>query len=68
MKPRRIYIRKEDVSDSKHGLRPGCRGCEAANRGPVGIHNERCRNRIEAEVLKKDPERHSRVETNLVKH
>ena len=63
MKPRRIYITKEDVSDSRYGPAPGCRRCEAANRGEVGVHNVRCRSRIEAEIMKKDPERHSRVLT-----
>ena len=44
MKPRRIYIAKEDVKQSGYGWTVGCRGCEAANRGLVGIHDARRRN------------------------
>jgi len=59
--PRRIYIRREDVSDSKYGLTPGCRGCEAANRGSTGIHNEECRKRIELAISREEPERYNKV-------
>jgi hypothetical protein len=59
--PRRIYIRREDVSESKYGLTPGCKGCEAANRGSTGIHSEACRKRVEGEILQKEPERYHRV-------
>ena len=59
--PRRIYIRKEDVADSKYGLTIGCRGCEAANRGLVGVHSEDCRIRIEKLIALKEPERFDRV-------
>ena len=68
LKPRRIYITRRDVSDEKYGMTPGCKGCEAANRGLVGIHNERCRQRIEEEIRKKDPARYDRVLEKLVKH
>ena len=67
MKPRRIYIRRDDVSKSRYGTTPGCRGREATNIGQVGIHDERCRNRIDAEASKKDPERDSRLLIMLVK-
>ena len=40
MKPRSIYIRNGDVSGFRCGLAPGCRGCEAANGGKIGVHNE----------------------------
>ena len=59
--PRRIYIRREDVSESKYGLTPGCKGCEAANRGSTGIHSEACRKRVEGEILHREPERYNRV-------
>ena len=55
LKPRGPYISKEDLSDARHGLTPGRRGCEAANRGEVEIHSERCRSRIEGEIMKRDP-------------
>ena len=48
-----IYIKKDDVSDSRYGITLGCRGCEAANRGLVRIHSERCRSRIENEIAAK---------------
>ena len=67
-KPRRIYISKEGLSDARYGLTPGCRGCEAANRGEVGIHNEKCTSRIEGEIMKNDPGRYNRVLAKLVKH
>ena len=67
-KPRRIYISREDLADSRYGLIPGCRGCGAANRGERGIHNERCRSRIEGEIMKKDPGRYNRVLAKLAKH
>ena len=54
--PRRIYIKKDDVSNNKYGLTAGCRGCEAANTGLVGIHSESCRARMEKEIAAKDPE------------
>ena len=63
--PRRIYIKKDDVSDSKYGITVGCRGCEAANRGLVGIHSESCRVRIEKEIAAKEPERFERVNIKL---
>ena len=55
--PRRIYITKNDVASVKYGLTEGCRGCEAANRGTVGIHNERCRDRIEQAISIKEFEK-----------
>ena len=61
MIPRRIYIRRSDVSDQAYGMTPGCRGREAANRGLVGAHNERCRERIEKEIQEKDPDRYNKV-------
>ena len=39
-RPKCIYTKKDDVSDKKYGLTPGCRECEAVNRGLVGIHLE----------------------------
>ena len=59
--PRGIYIRREDVKEEKYGITPGCRGCEAANRGHSGIHNERCRLRIEIAIEGKEPDRYSRA-------
>ena len=64
---RRIYIRKEDVSKSKYGLTLGCRGCEAANRGLVGVHSEDCRARIEQANALKEPERSERINQILTK-
>ena len=58
---RRIYIRREDVADDRYGLTPGCRGCEAANRGGTGIHNEGCRLRIEKAISIKEPDRFNKV-------
>ena len=49
--PRRIYIRREDVSEEKYGFTLGCKGCEAANGGSTGIHNQQCRKRIDFELL-----------------
>ena len=51
-KPRRIYITRSDISKDKYGMTPGCKGCEAINRGLHGQHDERCRARIEKELLK----------------
>ena len=65
--PRRIYITKEDLSESKYGLTLGCRGCEAANRGLVGVHSEDCRARIEKAIAAKEPERSERVIQILTK-
>ena len=59
--PRGIYIRREDVREEKCGITPGCRGCEAANRGYSGIHNERCRLRIEKAIEGKEPDRYARA-------
>ena len=59
--PRRTYIRREGVSEEEYGLTFGCKGCEAANRGSTGIHNEQCRKRIDLEVEKKEPDRFNRV-------
>ena len=63
--PRRIYIRREDVSDSKYGLTSSCKGCEAANRGATGIHNEQCRKRVESEIEKNEPDRFNSVVQRL---
>ena len=52
--PRRIYTKKDDVSDSNYGLTVDCRGCEAANRGLEGIHSESCRARIENEISNRE--------------
>ena len=68
---KRIYITKKDVKDYKPSI--GCRGCRALNRGESGIpHNEGCRERLENEIKKNDPERinreldrmHRRIEEN----
>ena len=59
--PRRIYIRSEDVSESKYGLTLGCKGCEAANRWSNGIHSGVCRKRVEGKFPHKEPERYNRV-------
>ena len=59
--PRRIDIKREDVSEPKYGLTPGCRGCEAANRGSTGIHNETCRKMIELAIFLREPDRYNRV-------
>ena len=67
-KPRGIFISKEDLTESRYGPNPGCRGCAAANRGDVGLLNERCRSRIEGEIMKNDPGRYDRVLAKLVKH
>ena len=40
MIPRRIHIKRSDVSEKAYGMTPGRRVCEAANRGLVGVHNE----------------------------
>ena len=61
----RIYIRSEDVADEKYGLTSGCKGCEAANRGSTGIHNEHCRKRIELEILQKERHRYNKVLVKL---
>ena len=50
--PRRIYIRREDISESNYGLTPGCKGCDEANRGSTGIHSEACQ--VEGEILHKE--------------
>ena len=59
--PRGIYIRREDVRDERYGITPGCRGCEAANRGYSEIHDERCRLRIEKAIEEKEPDRYARA-------
>ena len=61
--PGGLHIRRDDVLESKFGFTPGCKGCEAANRGSTGIHNEACRNRTESRQLSlsKEPERNSKV-------
>jgi hypothetical protein len=64
-KPRGIYIRKEDLREENYGMTPGCKGCEAANRGITGVHNERCRFRIEKAIEGKEPDRYARVMTRL---
>jgi hypothetical protein len=64
-KPRGIYIKKDDLREENYGMTPGCRGCEAANRGISGVHNERCRPRIEKAIEEKEPERYTRVMTRL---
>ena len=64
-KPRGIYIKKDDLREENYGMTPGCRGCEAANRGISGVHNERCRLRIEKAIEEKEPERYTRVMTRL---
>ena len=46
-------------------MTPGCRGCEAANRGITGIHNERCRLRVEKAIEEKEPDRYARVMARL---
>ena len=46
-------------------MTPGCRGCEAANRGINGIHNERCRLRVEKAIEEKEPDRYARVMARL---
>lgn len=66
MIPTRIYIKRSDVSEKAYGMTPGCRGCEAANRGLLGVHNERCRERIEKEIKEKDPDRCNKVLERLV--
>jgi len=37
-KPRRIYITRHDIASDKYGITPGCKGCEAINRGTHGQH------------------------------
>ena len=64
-KPRGIYIRKEDLREENYGMTPGCKGCEAANRGITAVHNERCRFRIEKAIEGKEPDRYARVMTRL---
>ena len=66
MIPRRMYIKRSDVSERAYGMTPGCRGCEAATRGQVGAHNERCRESIEKEIKEKDPDRYDKVLERLV--
>ena len=45
----------------------GCRGCEAANRGVTGVpHHERCRERIEKEIEKRDLERYDKALARIV--
>ena len=46
-------------------MTPGCKGCEAANRGITGVHNERCRFRIEKAIEDKEPDRYAKVMTRL---
>ena len=65
--PRRVYIKRGDVSDSKYGLTIGCRACKAANRELVGIHSECCRANIEKEIAAREPERSERVYQVLTK-
>ena len=64
-KPRGIYIRRGDLRDERYGMTPGCKGCEAANRGVSGVHNERCRLRIEQAIESKEPDRYARVMARL---
>ena len=64
-RPRGIYIRREDLREDNSGMTPGCRGCEAANRGIIGILNERCRLRIEKAIEEKEPDRYTRVMARL---
>ena len=64
-KPRGIYIKKDDLREENYGMTPGCRGCEAANRGISGVHNERCRLRILKAIEEKEPERYTKVMTRL---
>ena len=59
-KPRRMHIKKDDVSKSKYGFTLGSRGCGAANRGLVGVHGEDCRARIEKAIAVREPERFER--------
>ena len=59
--PRRMYIRRKSVTESKYGVTLGCKACEAANRGSTGIHGEACRKRVEGEILHREPERYHRV-------
>ena len=47
---------EEGVATIKYGLTQGCRGFDAASRGSVGIHDERCRDRVEKEISPKEPE------------
>jgi hypothetical protein len=69
---KRVYITKKDVEHYKPPI--GCRGCRAVTRGESGLpHNERCRERMEKEIEKNEPERtnkelermSSRIEENL---
>ena len=64
-KTRGIYIRREDLREENYGMTPGCRGCEAANRRITGVHNERCRLRIEKAIEEKEPDRYARVMARL---
>ena len=48
-------------------MTPGCKGCEAFNRGVQGNHNDRCRLRIEKAILE-DPDRYLKVLTKLTEH
>ena len=64
-KPRGMYIRREDLKEEKYGMTPGCRGCEAADRGIPGINNERCRLRVEKAIEEKEPDRYARVMARL---
>ena len=64
-KSRGIYIRKEDLREENYGMMPGCRGCEAANTGITGVHNERCRLRIEKAIEEKEPNRYARALARL---
>ena len=61
MKPRRIHIKRSVVSDKSHGLTPGRKACQASNRGLVGIHNERCRQRIEGQIKEYESGRYNKV-------
>ena len=59
--PGRTCIRREDVSDSKYGSAPVCKGCEAAKRESTGIQSRACRKRVDVEISNKEPDRCNRI-------
>eukprot|EP00971_Amphidinium_carterae_P169918 3366718-Amphidinium_carterae.2 len=55
--PRRVYLRREvemrPVAEGGYGLTENCRGCKAIQEGRTAIaHEEHCRRRVEAEMLR----------------
>eukprot|EP00971_Amphidinium_carterae_P097492 1929133-Amphidinium_carterae.1 len=59
--PRAVYIRRGKEL-AKHGLTPGCPGCEAVREGRVAVgHTAGCRKRIE-DLMIEDEEGRARLE------